>query len=155
MPDDHLCQHLLSNLRPGLSGTSPAAATSVTSRRHGISAPERLIRGLLKTLNIPLRGSQPSLQPAHLHTQLAARAAMTPGNNTQANSIQSVYVSLPLAVMAENKHKLFISQILALIRLVNKIYPNAKSTQMYLQFLGGKPLPRCTTRCLLHICADQ
>ena len=103
MPDDHLCQHLLSNLRPGLSGTRPADASSVTSRRHGISAPKRLIRGLPETLNIPLRGSQPSLQPAHLHTQLAAGVAVTPGNNAQAHSIQLVYVRLPLPVMAEKR----------------------------------------------------
>jgi hypothetical protein len=104
MPDDHLCQHLLIDLRPGLSGNRPADASSVTSRRHGTSAPKRPIRGPPKPLNIPLRDSQPGLHPAHLHAQLAARAAKAPGNTTQASSIQAVNASLPLTFTAEKRN---------------------------------------------------
>ena len=97
MPDDHVRQHLLSDLRPGLSGNRPANASRVTSRRHGTSAPP-------KPLNIPLRDSQPGLHPAHLHAQLAARAAKTSGDTTQASSIQAVNASLPLTFTAEKRH---------------------------------------------------
>ena len=96
MPDDHVRQHLLSDLRPGLSSKRPADASGTTNRRLGTSAPSQ-------PLNVPLRDSQPGLHPAHLHAQLAARAAKAPGNTTQASSIQAVNVSLPLTFTAEKQ----------------------------------------------------
>ena len=96
MPDDHVRQHLLSDLRPGLSSKRPADASRVTIRRHGTNAPPQ-------PLNVPLRDSEPGLHPAHLHAQLAARAAKAPGNTTHARGIKAVNASLPLTFTAEKR----------------------------------------------------
>ena len=97
MPDDHVRQHLLSDLRPGLSSKRPADASGTTSRRLGTSAPSQ-------PLNVPFRDSQPGLHPAHLHARLPAIAAETPGNTAQVSKTHAANASLPLPFTAEKRY---------------------------------------------------
>ena len=129
MHSDHLRQHRFSGLRPGLSGTAPAATAGDTTNHPELVVLLRQDRKL-------------GLQTANMMGHHVKLSAITLNHGAYAPSIKLVHSCHPLVEVTEKINKLFISQILALIRLVNKLHPNTKKYSNVLTDPGKPPFPQ-------------